>query len=218
MIPGIDGRPLALATAAAGLVAAAALVASPPAPAASPRAPSAGWPGACAADPSPPEYYAFPLVPTGNVPGTAAARGRGEVHFGSTPFGVSVAPDGSYDHDLRIRIRDLPAPRRGAYVAWVTTSTLDRIRRLGAVGLDGSVEGSVRWNKFLVVVTLEAGRETGPEAGTEPRPDAGRGGVAADGWSGPVVARGMSRSGAMHTMAGHGPFQQENCAAYGFDG
>lgn len=211
---GTEGRPPAPTTAAAALVTAAALVAAPPASAASPRASSAGWPGTCAADPSPPEYYAFPLVPTGNVPGTAAARGRGEVHFGSTPFGVSVAADGSYDHDLRIRVRDLPAPRRGAYVAWVTTSTLDRIRRLGTVGPDGSVEGSVRWNKFLVVVTLEPGGEPGPEAD----PEAGDPGAPAEGWSGPVVARGMSRSGAMHTMAGHGPFQQENCAAYGFDG
>jgi hypothetical protein len=29
--------------------------------------------------------------------------------------------------------------------------------------------------------------------------------------------RGMSRSGMMHTMAGHGPFQQENCARYGYN-
>jgi len=26
----------------------------------------------------------------------------------------------------------------------------------------------------------------------------------------------VSRSGLMHTMAGHGAFQQENCAAYGY--
>jgi len=36
-------------------------------------------------------------------------------------------------------------------------------------------------------------------------------------WTGPVVMRGMSRSGLMHTMAGHGAFEQENCAAYGYD-
>jgi hypothetical protein len=35
-------------------------------------------------------------------------------------------------------------------------------------------------------------------------------------WQGPVVLRGMSRSGMMHTMAGHGPFETEPCAVYGF--
>ncbi len=39
---------------------------------------------------------------------------------------------------------------------------------------------------------------------------------AAETWSGPVALRGMSRSGMMHTMVGHGAFQQENCAAYGY--
>ncbi|MDE2875730.1 MAG: hypothetical protein OXU69_07275 [Gemmatimonadota bacterium] len=32
-----------------------------------------------------------------------------------------------------------------------------------------------------------------------------------------VVIRGMSRSGMTHTMAGHGPFEEENCAAYGYE-
>ena len=36
-------------------------------------------------------------------------------------------------------------------------------------------------------------------------------------WTGPIVIRGMSRSGMMHTMAGHGPFEEENCAAYGYE-
>ena len=35
-------------------------------------------------------------------------------------------------------------------------------------------------------------------------------------WTGPIVFRGASRSGMMHTMVGHGPLQQENCAAYGY--
>ena len=35
-------------------------------------------------------------------------------------------------------------------------------------------------------------------------------------WTGPVVSRGMSRSGLMHTMAGHGPFETEPCAVYGY--
>ena len=50
-----------------------------------------------------------------------------------------------------------------------------------------------------IVITLEA--DDHPDAET---------------WSGPVVFRGMSRSGMMHTMVGHGALQQENCAAYGY--
>ena len=79
------------------------------------------------------------------------------------------------------------------------------MKRLGALEV-GEAErvsgfsGEVGWNKFLVVITLEP--EDDPEAAT---------------WSGPIVLRGMSRSGAMHTMAGHGPFQEENCAAYGYE-
>ncbi|NIP61019.1 MAG: hypothetical protein GWM92_21375 [Gemmatimonadetes bacterium] len=153
----------------------------------------------CAADPTPPAYYAFPLVGTGNVPGTGRASGTGEVVFPSTPFGVAVGPDGSYRLEVWLSFENLPEPRSGRWVAWLTTPTLDRVERIGALE-DGAreIRGRVGWNKFLVVVTLE------PE------------GHERDGWSGPIVLRGMSRSGAMHTMAGHGPFQQENCARYGY--
>ena len=51
----------------------------------------------------------------------------------------------------------------------------------------------------IVVITLEAADDP-----------------AATRWSGPIVFRGMSRSGMMHTMVGHGALQQENCAAYGY--
>jgi hypothetical protein len=35
-------------------------------------------------------------------------------------------------------------------------------------------------------------------------------------WTGPIVFRGMSRSGMMHTMVGHGALQMENCSSYGY--
>lgn len=155
----------------------------------------------CAVDPDPPVYYQLPLVTTKNVPGSARATGVADVTYAATsPFGVSVSPDGSYAYDVHVSVEDLRAPDRGVYTVWVTTSQIDRIRRVGVLGEDGTVTGRVDWNKFLVVITLEP--EDDPEAET---------------WSGPVVLRGMSRSGMMHTMAGHGPFQQENCAAYGYD-
>jgi len=64
---------------------------------------------------------------------------------------------------------------------------------------DLQASGSVSWNKFIVVVTLESSDD----------PDQTM-------WTGPIVFRGASRSGMMHTMVGHGPLQQENCAAYGY--
>ena len=158
----------------------------------------------CTPDPEPPEYYAIELVSTKNVPGTAFTDAHADVTYAPTsPFGISIAADGSYQYDVHVDLSDADPPRGGSYVAWVTTTQIDEIRRLGPLDEDGRVTGSVAWNKFLVVVTLEADADAETDA---------------ERWSGPVAFRGMSRSGMMHTMAGHGPFQVENCAAYGFSG
>ncbi len=186
----------------------AASVASAPADATAARLPEAAdhlgidpaAPGAvCRVDVDPPAYYAIPLVTTKNIPGIGYTSGTGNVTYAASPFGVSVAPDGSYRYDVRMTFQRLPEPRRGTYVGWATTTEVDRIVRLGTPEPDGSIRGQVSWNKFLLVVTLEA--ENDPEAAA---------------WSGPIVLRGMSRSGKMHTMAGHGPFENEKCATYGY--
>lgn len=153
----------------------------------------------CTPDPDPPAYYRIPLVTTGNVPGSGRSRGSADVTYAPSPFGVSIGPDGSYVYDVRIRTQRLPKPRRGVYVGWLTTTEVDQVRRMGVMDADGLIAGQVAWNKYLVVVTLE--RRDEPDATI---------------WSGPIVLRGMSRSGMMHTMAGHGPFQDEKCAAYGY--
>lgn len=153
----------------------------------------------CAADPDPPAYYAFPMVSTRQVPGTGPSRGIGHVRFTPSPFGVSVAADGSYVLDVDLAFESLPPPRGGLYVVWFTTPSLDRVQRAGVLDASFRFTGRVAWNKFLAVVTLE------------PEDD-----PAASSWSGPIVLRGMSRSGLMHTMAGHGPFEKENCATFGY--
>lgn len=166
-----------------------------------------------------PEYYAFPLVRTKRVPGTGAVTGEAQVHFGTSPFGVKLAEDGSYLYHLELDVRNLPDPGNGEFVAWVTTPNLDRIEGVGTL-TDGKAEGMVRWNKFLVVVTLEPERALAQAAATDDNGGGDGAGASArapgDRWTGPIVLRGMSRSGMMHTMAGHGPYQQENCAAYGY--
>ncbi|MDZ7808701.1 MAG: hypothetical protein U5K71_16570 [Gracilimonas sp.] len=62
------------------------------------------------------------------------------------------------------------------------------------------MSGVVDWNKYIVVITLE---EEVPAKNTNM-------------WSGSIAFRGLSRSGLMHTMAGHGPFAQEPCAKFGY--
>lgn len=153
----------------------------------------------CLAEPDPPAYYAIELVTTKNLPGTGLAEGTADVTHRPSPFSVTLSHDGSYTYDVHVRLEGLRPPRRGVLTAWVTTTEVDDIRRLGPLDDQFRVQGTVAWNKFLVVVTLEDGDD--PDATT---------------WSGPIAFRGMSRSGYMHTMAGHGPFQQENCAAYGY--
>ena len=147
-----------------------------------------------------PEYYRFPMVSTKRVPGTGNATGVGEVAFARSPFGVALAEDGSYDYDFTVRFERLRPPRDGTYVVWATTPELDQVVLAGELTDPVSFSGKVAWNKFLVVVTLEPVFD----------PDATM-------WTGPIVIRGMSRSGMMHTMAGHGPFEEENCAAYGYE-
>ena len=147
-----------------------------------------------------PEYYAIELVTTKRITGTGFARGVADVSLsGTSPFSVVVTADGSYEYAVHVSLERMKVPAQGRLIAWVTTSDLSRIERMGAFDEHLQVSGSVSWNQFLVVVTLE------------PNDDA-----SATQWTGPIVLRGMSRSGMMHTMVGHGPLQQENCAAWGY--
>lgn len=146
-----------------------------------------------------PEYYQIELVPTGRVPGTRFAEGVAEVTHDSGPFTIGVTPDGRYAQRLRIRIAGLEPRADGVFAVWVTTPDLDRVEPVGLQAGSGETEVEIGWNKFLVVVSLEAAGEPQRER-----------------WRGPIVLRGSSRSGRMHTMAGHGPFQGEPCAKYGY--
>ena len=147
-----------------------------------------------------PEYYAFELFTTKNVPGTGLAKGRAEVSVsGASPFVVALTDDGSYRYDVSVQLQRMRAPRSGTLVAWITTPDLDQVARLGALDESLQAAGNVEWNKFIVVVSLEAEDDPSQER-----------------WAGTIAFRGMSRSGMMHTMVGHGALQQENCAAYGY--
>lgn len=152
------------------------------------------------ADPDPPVYYAIDLVSTKKVTGARMASGKGNVTFAQSPFGVSVSADGQYVYNLSVAMEGIRIPEGKAVDVWVTTPRLDRTVHIGRLGDDLTAQGAVGYNKFLVVISLEDGTT---EPGTS--------------WSGPIIARGMSRSGLMHTMAGHGPFEAEPCATYGYN-
>ena len=159
-------------------------------------------PAMCVApDTESPVFYRVELVTTKRLPGSGMATGVGEITFTPSPFGVNLTPDGDYLQDVAISVTGLKPPATGSYVAWVTTPGLDRITRLGVLGADGKVRGQVEFNKFLLVVSHEEDD-----------------GSSSKRWKGPIALRGMSRSGAMHTSAGHGPFVVENCTGYGFNG
>ncbi|WP_421772982.1 hypothetical protein [Gracilimonas sp.] len=146
------------------------------------------------------EYYTIDLVTTKNVPGTGLAKGKAVMKFIPNPFGIAITKDGSYRHRLDIKLNKVNKPKKGTLVAWVTTPNLDKVKMLGPLDKNLETSGTVDWNKYIVVITLE---------NKMPKSNFSM-------WSGPIAFRGLSRSGLMHTMAGHGPFAQEPCAKYGY--
>lgn len=147
-----------------------------------------------------PEYYQIELVPTTNVPGSQRARGYVDVTYDVPNVStISVTPDGSYAQRLELSVSEMNVKREGELVAWVASPNLDSIEAIGRLDEDLTISGRVSFNKFLVILTLEP---NGEELGEK--------------WRGPIVMRGMSRSGMMHTMIGHGPLEEEPCASYGF--
>jgi len=156
-------------------------------------------PSVCHAVQGAPDYYQIDLVTTRKVRGARLAKGFGDVTYAASPFGVAISENGTYVLDIDIQMSNLTIEEGMSLVAWITTPQLDQIKTLGRLDENLQIQGQTDWNKFLLVITLE------PSA-TEP------GAI----WTGPIVSRGMSRSGLMHTMAGHGPFETEPCAVYGY--
>ncbi|HSM37165.1 MAG TPA: hypothetical protein VK837_12255 [Longimicrobiales bacterium] len=145
----------------------------------------------CAA---PPDPMLIRLVPTAHANG---ASGEVRLHFAASPFGVSATRDGRHDFTLDLTVEGLAAPVGTTVVVWAATPDLGRVHRLGVLGADGTLESRIALNKFLVFLTAE------PDPGVER-------------WTGPVLLRGSSPSGRMHSMAGHGPFESEPCGVIGF--
>jgi hypothetical protein len=107
---------------------------------------------------------------------------------------MAVTSDGRLVYDLAVEARGLadPGVHAGAtaYVAWVATSGLERVDRIGALSADGRVTGRTALNKFIVLVTAERSRT--PERR-----------------SGPVIMRGVSPSSLLQSFRGHAFFERD---------
>jgi hypothetical protein len=127
-----------------------------------------------------------------NTPKTPTAQGTARLVFAPSPFGVTVTADGRSSYDVQLSLTGLPDPTTlgpySAYVAWVTTTNLDKWHRLGAVGNGSTTVGQVEYNKFLLVITAEK-----DSAATEHR--------------GPTVLHGISPSGWLQSLVTHPLFR-----------
>lgn len=161
-------------------------------------APAAGAPPG-GRRPVPPDE--FPLFAT---PGHAPASGTVRLRQTWSPFGVSVAPDGTVTYEVTIETRDLPAAAPGeAYVAWITSPDLARIRRVGTLGPDGSLRDAQAGAAFLVIISREPmGAPCVPGTAGD-----ASGGTAAARWRGPIVLRGSSPGSRIGPLFGHSIFQ-----------
>ena len=129
------------------------------------------------------DLWCLDLLPTARA---ESARGAAVLSPARSPFGISVAADGTAVYAVSIEVEGLaPTPADSRYVAWAAPPSLAPVLRLGAVAQGAPLRTTVALDKFLIVVTREAG-----PAGDAAPPAGGEGA----GWSGPVLLRGTSPS------------------------
>ena len=102
------------------------------------------------------DLYCIDLVP---IPDLTHIAGAVELRRVPSLFGAAVTADGKHLWDLRLTLAGLPDPRTlgeySTYVAWVTTPTLDSMRRLGVVRNGRTDLGRVGLNTMLVMISAE---------------------------------------------------------------
>ena len=144
------------------------------------------------------DYYNIRMAPTGRAPG---AVGYVTKTFAQSPFGIAVSVDGRYVYDVHLAVNGLRGPPGVDYTVWVAPPDLSPIVRLGVLSEEFELAGQVDFNKFIMFVTAEQPGSWHPDNAKKP----------GNAWKGPILMQGISRSGMMHSAAGHGPFEVENC-------
>jgi len=155
--------------------------------------PTRGVVGAAACE-APPDYYSFELHPTGTTPSARGASGKAEVGLVDSPFDLALSAEGRFERRVTVRVEGVRTAPGETLVAWAAPPELEPLVRLGPFEPGETVDGVLDFNKFLVFVSIEPA-----------------GAPAADRWTGPIVLRGMSRSGRLRSMASHGMFEPEPC-------
>ena len=143
--------------------------------------------GACLVTPE-----VVPLSGTQSAPGS---RGSMTLTQPGSPFEITVDDGGFQTFDIEIQVDRLRRRGGAVYVAWAAKPELDEWTQLGTLGEENRLTARVAWNQFLVFVSEEASADV-------------------ERWQGPIVLTGLSPSGRLHTMAGHGPFEAMNCQLY----
>lgn len=145
------------------------------------------WAGACLPTPE-----VVRLSGTQSAPGS---RGSMTLTQPGSPFEITVDEGGFQTFDIEIQVERMRRRRGAVYVAWAAKPELDEWVQLGTLGEDNRLAGRVAWNQFLIFVSEEASADL-------------------ERWQGPIMLTGLSPSGRLHTMAGHGPFEAMNCQLY----
>ena len=147
------------------------------------------------------DYYNITMSATGRAPG---ARGYVTKTFAPSPFGIAVTADGRYIYDVHVKVEGLRGPPATEYTVWVAPPNLSPIVRLGVLDEHFELSGQVDFNKLIMFVTAERPGSWDSDNGDD-------GSAGGNVWKGPILMQGISRSGMMHSAAGHGPFEVENC-------
>ena len=145
------------------------------------------WVGACVLTPE-----VVRLSGTQNAPG---GRGSMTLTQPGSPFEITVDEGGFQTFDIEIQIDQMRKRRGAVYVVWAAKPELDEWVQLGTLSEENRLTGRVAWNQFLIFVSEEASADV-------------------ERWQGPILLTGLSPSGRLHTMAGHGPFEAMNCQLY----
>ena len=133
-----------------------------------------------------------PLRPTQSAPG---GRGSMTLTQPASPYGVTVNAVGNHVYNVTVQVDRLRRRGGAVYVVWAAMPELDEYVQLGVLGESNTLTAPLSWNKFMVFISEEANLDV-------------------ERWKGPVLLTGFSPSGRMHTMAGHGPFEDVSCQQY----
>ncbi len=132
------------------------------------------------------------LSGTQSAPGS---RGSMTLTQPGSPFEITVDEGGFQTFDIEILVDQMRRRRGAVYVVWAAKPELDEWMQLGTLSDENRLEARVAWNQFLIFVSEEASADV-------------------ERWQGPIMLTGLSPSGRLHTMAGHGPFEAMNCQLY----